>query len=219
MNIGFVAALACAVADWYAVARENKTLEYIFKPATMVAVIAATLLIPGGAQSVWQARWFVIGFCLSLAGDVFLMLPNPRLFLFGLGAFLLAHVCFIVGLNPTFPPGPAPVLIVPTALVVGLVVRRVVGALRASNHSSMIPPVIGYGVAMTLMVFSAWATLFRADWNETRRALVIFGATSFLVSDALLAWNRFVKPFDAAKLAIIVTYHLGQVALALSVWG
>src|SRR4051812_25769824 len=182
MNIGFVVALACAVVDWYAVARENKTLEYIFKPATMAAVIVAVLLLPGSAQNVWQARWFVLGFCLSLAGDVFLMLPNPRLFLYGLGAFLLAHVFYVMGLNPTLPPGLAPVLIVPTALVVGFVLWRVVGALRASNHTSLVAPVMGYGVAMTLMLFSAWATLFRADWNETRRALVIFGATSFFIS-------------------------------------
>jgi len=218
MNIVFVPALACAAVDWYAVARENKTLEYIFKPATMVAVIVATLLVAASVTEVWQARWFVLGFCLSLAGDVFLMLPNPRLFLFGLGAFLLAHVCFVVGLNPSFPPGLAPLLLVPTALAVGSVLWRVLGALRAANHTSLVAPVIGYGVAMTLMVFSAWATLFRADWNDTRRALVIFGATLFFVSDALLAWNRFVKPFGAAKLAIIVTYHLGQVALASSVW-
>lgn len=217
MNTAFVIALGCAIVDWYAVARENKTLEYIFKPATMVAVIVATLLIPGIAQDVWQARWFVVGFCFSLLGDVFLMLPQPRLFLFGLGAFLLAHVCYIIGLNPTFPPALALLLIVPIGGAVGWVEWRVIGALRASNHSSMVMPVIGYGIAMTLMVLSAWATLFRADWNGERQAFVILGAMSFLVSDALLAWDRFVKPFRAAKLAIIVTYHLGQIALAMSI--
>lgn len=217
MNIALVVALGCAIVDWYAVARENKTLEYIFKPATMVAVIVATLLIPGIAQDVWQARWFVVGFSFSLLGDVFLMLPQPRLFLFGLGAFLLAHVCFIVGLNPTFPPGLALLLIIPIGGAAAWVEWRVISALRASNHSSMVVPVIGYGIAMTLMVFSAWATLFRADWTGTRQALVIIGAMLFFVSDVLLAWNRFVKPFGAAKLAIIVTYHLGQIALAMSI--
>ena len=72
-------------------------------------------------------------------------------------------------------------------------------------------------LAMALMVFSAWATLYRAEWSGGRVLLVIAGATLFFVSDALLAWNRFVRAFGAAPLAVIVTYHLAQIALALSV--
>jgi uncharacterized membrane protein YhhN len=168
-------------------------------------------------HDVWQARWFIIGFFFSLLGDIFLMLPNSRSFIFGLGAFLLAHVSYIVGLNPTLPPFSALVLLLPCALVVGFVEWRVLKSLRAANHSSLIVPVIAYGVAMLLMVFSAWVTLFRPEWNETRRAFVIVGAMLFLISDGMLAWNRFVQPFNAAKLAIIITYHLGQIALALSI--
>jgi hypothetical protein len=39
----------------------------------------------------------------------------------------------------------------------------------------------------------------------------------FFVSDAILAWNRFVQPVPHAGLATIVPYHLGQMGLALSV--
>ena len=42
--------------------------------------------------------WFVAALVLSLAGDVFLMLPKD-LFVFGLGAFLLGHLAYIVGLH------------------------------------------------------------------------------------------------------------------------
>lgn len=217
MNIVFIFVLLCAFADWFAVARQNKTLEYIFKPATMLALIAATLLLMQTPHDAWQAQWFLIGFVFSLLGDVFLMLPNSRWFIFGLGAFFLAHVYYIVGLNPTLPPTQAFLLLIPCALIVGFVTRRVIASLRASDHTSLIAPVIGYGIVMTLMVFSAWATLFRPEWNDTRRVFVIVGATLFLISDGMLAWNRFVQPFGAAKLAIIITYHLGQIALALSI--
>lgn len=209
--------LALAAADWYAVARSNKTLEYIFKPATMVGVIALTLSLTLEPHDVWQTRWFLAGFVFSLAGDVFLMLPNPRLFVFGLGAFLAGHVCFIIGLNPTLPPTNAFALLLPVALVAGVVVWRIIQSLRAGNQTSLIGPVIAYGVAMTLMVFSAWATLFRPEWVGARVVFVIAGATLFFISDGVLAWNRFVRPFAAAKLAVIVTYHVAQVLLALSV--
>lgn len=217
MNTAFIFVLLCAFADWFAVARQNKTLEYIFKPATMLALIAATLLLMQSPHDAWQAQWFLLGFGLSLLGDVFLMVPNSRWFVFGLGAFLLAHICYIIGLNPTLPPPQAFLLLIPCALVVGFVTWRVIASLRVKNQAALVVPVVLYGVAMTLMVFSAWATLFRPEWNDTRRAFVIVGATLFLISDGMLAWNRFVQPFSAAKLAIIITYHLGQIALALSI--
>ena len=42
--------------------------------------------------------WFVAALVLSLAGDVFLMLPKD-LFVFGLGSFLLGHIAYIVGMH------------------------------------------------------------------------------------------------------------------------
>jgi uncharacterized membrane protein YhhN len=42
------------------------------------------------------------------------------------------------------------------------------------------------------------------------------GAVSFFASDTLIAWDRFVQPRAWMPLAIIVTYHLGQGALVLS---
>ena len=42
--------------------------------------------------------WFVIALVFSLLGDIFLMLPSDK-FVFGLGAFLLGHVAYTVGLN------------------------------------------------------------------------------------------------------------------------
>jgi uncharacterized membrane protein YhhN len=42
------------------------------------------------------------------------------------------------------------------------------------------------------------------------------GAGLFYASDAMIAWNRFVRPFAAARPAIMSTYHLAQGALILS---
>lgn len=223
MNIAFVVALACAVADGYAVARQNKTLEYVFKPATLLVLILATVLLLSSPHDAWQAPWFLVGLFFSLLGDIFLVLPNKRWFIAGLGSFLVAHIAYVVGLNPTLPPLAAILVFIPCALVVGAVVRRVIAALRTSaslgarNHSSLLLPVIAYGVAMTLMVFSAYATLLRPEWTNPRRILVITGATLFFISDSILAWNRFVNEFPSARLLVMVTYHIGQILLALSI--
>ena len=41
----------------------------------------------------------------------------------------------------------------------------------------------------------------------------------FFGSDAVIAWNRFVRPFAWAQLVIMVTYHLGQLALVTALRG
>jgi uncharacterized membrane protein YhhN len=50
----------------------------------------------------------------------------------------------------------------------------------------------------------------------TGNVLAGLGAALFVASDAMIAWNRFVRPFRAADLGIMVTYHLGQAGLVLS---
>ncbi len=209
-------ALGCAMMDWLAVARADKRQEFIFKPVTMLVVIFAAWLALPQAPHQWFAQFLIVGFAFSLAGDIFLMLPNPRYFLFGLVAFLGGHLAYIVALNPTLPPWEALWLALPIALVGAWLLFNLLRALHASKQDSLRAPVAVYGIAISIMLFSAWATLYRADWTNQQRACVMVGATLFFISDALLAWNRFVKPFAAAKLAVIITYHLGQIALALT---
>jgi uncharacterized membrane protein YhhN len=46
--------------------------------------------------------------------------------------------------------------------------------------------------------------------------LAIVGAALFVTSDSMIAWSKFVAPFAAAPVAIMVTYHLAQAGLVLS---
>lgn len=206
-----------AAIDWLAVARRQRRLEYVFKPATLVAILVGARLLTRGPHDAWQARFFLPGLALSLAGDVFLMLRSERLFLVGLAAFLLAHLCYIVGLNPTMPPLSALLILVPVAFIGVALYRGIAAGLRQRDKKGMLIPVAIYSVMLGLMLFSAWATLFRPAWTPLRRGLVIAGATLFFVSDAMLAWDRFVSPSPSARLRVHITYHLGQLALAASI--
>lgn len=220
MVIGYwalVTSLILALIDWITVARRQKRLEYIFKPATLVAVLIGAWLLTREPHDAWQARFFLLGLAFSLAGDVFLMLPGERFFLPGLAVFLLAHLCYIVGLNPTLPPCPALVFLVVVAVVGVTLDRPIVAGLRRQGQTAMLVPVAIYSLVLGLMLFSAWATLFRPEWTPPRQALVITGASLFFASDAMLAWNRFVAPSFWLRMLVIVTYHLGQMALVTSI--
>ena len=87
-------AAVVAAADWVAVARRSKPLEYVCKPAVMVALVGVALaLVPVSPAQRW---WFVAALVFGCAGDVFLMLPRDR-FVPGLAAFLVGHLCYVVG--------------------------------------------------------------------------------------------------------------------------
>jgi len=214
----FGAALVLAVLDWIAVARNWKQVEYVFKPATLVAVIVAAWLITRGPHDARMAQFFLPGLAFSLAGDVFLMLPGQRFFVPGLVSFLLAHVCYIIGLNPALPPIPALIPLAVIAVIGGLLLRGIAAGLRQHGQTTPLVPVAVYSVVLSLMLFSAWATLFRPapPWTFLRRTLVIVGASLFFASDSMLAWDRFVKELPLGHLKVMITYHLAQLALAAS---
>jgi uncharacterized membrane protein YhhN len=213
--------LALAIFDWLAVARGRKRLEYVLKPATLVAIMVGAWTLTRGPHDVWEARFFLPGLVFSLAGDVLLMLPGERFFLPGLVAFLLGHVCYIVGLNPTLPPWPAFVILVVVVAIGAIFYRSIASGLRQQGQTTLLGPVALYSLVLSLMLFSAWATLFRGEWTPLRQGLVIAGATLFFASDAMLAWDRFVTRSSVIRFLSIVTYHLGQMGLAgsIALWG
>ncbi|MCU1450099.1 MAG: putative rane protein [Acidimicrobiales bacterium] len=187
-----------------AVARKNKPLEYACKPAVMLALIGVAAAVHPALGD--RRDWFVAALALSMLGDVFLMLPRD-LFVPGLASFLLAHVAYVVGLRLhggsmlTWALAGAGVGAVDVVLA-----RPVLRAVRR-RHRDLLVPVALYMFVISTMVAAAVAT---------GMGLAIAGAVLFLASDTLIAWNRFVRPTTWGPLAIIVSYHLGQAGLVLS---
>lgn len=192
-----------AVADWVAVARGSKGLEYVAKPAaTLLLVGVALALVP---EDDTRRAWFVLALVLSLAGDVFLMLPR-NLFVAGLASFLLGHVAYVAG----FGLGEAWPWIAGVAVVAVAVGAPILRALLARGDKELVGPVVAYMAVISVMVACAIGT---AD------AVAIAGAVLFMASDSLIAWNRFVRPLAWAPVTIMVTYHLAQAGLVLSLLG
>jgi uncharacterized membrane protein YhhN len=213
-----LSALVVGAADWVAVARRRKSAEYVLKPLTMVVLIAAAAVLGGDEPG---ARWqfTVAALVLSLAGDVFLMLPND-LFLPGLASFLLAHVAYVAAFNPAAAPfwwvvGAAVGLLLLVTPIYVLLFR----GMRRSGQQEMAVPVAVYTLALGAVVASAVATAGRAYWGFGRAGLAILAAVLFAVSDGLIGWTRFVKDYSWAPVAIIATYHLAQVGLVIALLG
>ena len=194
--------LVFAVADWWAVWVERKQVRYVTKPATLAFLIGVAIALTPFDSRV--RTWMVVGLVLSLAGDIFLML-DEKWFVAGLVSFLLGHIAYIVGLQlaPT-SLGWTLVGLAVVAAAIATVGRRVVLGVRAGDHKEMVGPVIAYLLVISAMVVSAFGTA--GLW-------AIAGAMLFYVSDATLAWNRFLEQRRFGPLAVMVTYHLGQIGL------
>ncbi|MDQ2725610.1 MAG: lysoplasmalogenase [Actinomycetota bacterium] len=194
-----------AIIDWGAVGTGRRRLDQLAKPATLVLFLAAALALHPVHGSV--RAWFVIGLGGSLAGDVFLLWP-PRWFVAGLGSFLVGHLSYVVGFAlEQRSPGFAILGLLVVIAGAAAVGRTIVVAVGGGDDPALVGPVVAYIAALSAMVITAWgAGLFPA----------VVGALLFYASDATLAWDRFVKPLRRGRLAVIVTYHLGQAGLVLS---
>lgn len=205
-----IAAIA-AVIDWVAVwvdGPRSRAVERVAKPLVLLALLAVALAWPTGTGDDAAVRpWLVAALAASLAGDV-LLLPPGR-FIPGLVAFLLAHLAYLVAFAQL--PGSVSWLVVGVVLAVVVVatVGRVV--LGAARRIGLVAPVAVYLVAICGMAIAA---------TRTGVPAAIVGAWLFVASDAMLAWGRFRvpspgSPRGAARLrvAVMVTYHLGQVLL------
>ena len=199
-----------ALLDWVAVAADRRPLEYALKPATMVALGAVVLALdlPGG-QLRW---WYLAAIILSLAGDVFLMLPesamDPELsFVAGLGSFLVAHVLYVVGMVLLGVSGGWLVIgTVAAVLVIVTVGRRVIAGARATDRR-LFAPVMAYVVVIAVMIATSFGTGIIVG---------IVGALLFGFSDSVIGWTRFLRDFPHSRVVVMVTYHLGQVGLVLA---
>jgi len=189
--------------------RGPRALVYVCKPLTTLLVLV--LAAAGVGADPRYRTLIVVGLAASLAGDVFLMLPRDR-FVHGLGSFLLAHIVYGVAFART-PAGPGDAaLLIGLLLIAGGIVRALwagLGRLRG--------PVLLYVAAIIGMAWLA-GVRWRAD-AVPGAALAAAGAICFVLSDALLALDRFRRRIRHGRAWVLGSYYLAQVLIALSVPG
>lgn len=182
--------------------------HWLFKPSVMVIaiILIAISAYPTGARGQFYSKsWWLLGAALvgSLAGDAFLMVEG--FFIPGLVSFLLAHIAYIVLFRQGVRWFPRR-----TALAATLGVG---GAMYAFLWQGGLPaelriPVAVYVTAIALMAAQA---LGRASVLGDRAARqVALGACFFMLSDSLLATNRFVQPLPLAQVGVLATYYAAQ---------
>ena len=162
----------------------------------------------GAARSgVRDRHLLAVALTLSCIGDVLLHLGSRRYFGLALGAFLLAHVAYILLFAQSWPRPWRPRCLELTLTAAVLVYSVAVTGWLSARLGEYAVPVIIYGVAITGMTVSAILARFSTPF-------VWIGAMLFLVSDSLIAAGRFKTALPLTAL-IWPAYYLGQYGIAI----
>ncbi|MEO7105448.1 MAG: lysoplasmalogenase family protein [Rhodoferax sp.] len=180
----------------------------VFKPLTMaIAIIfVATRSYSTRATGRFNAL-LMAALVFSLVGDVFLMLPG-NYFIPGLASFLVAHLFYIALFRQGqvwFPNKKA----LACVLAVG-------AAMYAIVWGGLGNPVLKIAVAAYVSVIALMAAqaIGRAIVKGDAAARwVALGACIFMVSDSLIAINKFVTPVGLSSLWILATYYCAQLLI------
>ena len=151
--------------------------------------------------------WLTAALALGSLGDVLLDLPGDN-FVFGLGSFLLGHVCYIrlFLLNRekgSKLSGARTVLVAAVVLFTAGFTLWLMPVLKPDLGL----PVMFYVGALSAMTISAIALNASTNWIQV-------GAILFLLSDTILGANKFRGKVPYSGWLIWSTYYVGQTLIA-----
>jgi uncharacterized membrane protein YhhN len=188
----------------------NRSIDLLCKPLLMVLLggyfISKTRLHKHGLK-----LWVLFALFFSWGGDVLLLFQDsgPIFFLLGLSAFLLAHIFYIVFFHRIRIreniKGNAWLLLL-VVIYYGILIT-----ILSPHLGSMKLPVRVYGIVISFMFMLAMHML--SIRNRRAGKLMMTGALLFVVSDSLLAINKFYAPFDYASVLIMLTYGFAQLLI------
>lgn len=155
----------------------------------------------------------LIGLMFCMGGDVFLALPQKKMFLLGLVSFLIGHVFYVAAFIAV--AGLNTLTFIGTLLTLGVSIGVYIWL--KPHLGAMKVPVIFYIVVISVMLCGAWSILGEAALTKPGRLLVFTGALSFYLSDLLVARDRFLKQELSNRLIGLPLYYAGQFLIAFSV--
>ncbi|MEO5670374.1 MAG: lysoplasmalogenase family protein [Ramlibacter sp.] len=184
-------------------------LHRIFKPLAMLLAIAYVAQRLGPGKSSGRFGWLLVaGLAFSLAGDCFLMFPGY--FIPGLVSFLIAHLFYIALFKQGMPWFPSRR---------GLFITLGFGAAMYTFLYNGLNPTLKIAVAAYVIVIALMAAqaMGRATMLRDRASIgVAVGAAFFMLSDSLLATNKFAFPLPMAQLFVLATYYVAQILIAVN---
>lgn len=198
------------LADLTAIQLNYKIAEYVFKPLIVIWLLSYFILQTRNVKSDLK-KWIITALLFSWLGDVLLMLQgdNSIFFLLGLSAFLLAHLFYILFFH--FVRIRENVKSRWYLLLIVVIYYALLISILSPWLEEMKLPVRIYGIVISFMFMLAMHMLFIK--NNKAGLLMMAGALLFVISDSVLAINKFYHPFEMADLVVTTTYGFAQLLI------
>ncbi len=195
--------------------RGNHGLVYLCKPFMMV-VLSSWFFFNSRRVGDRFTLLVQAGLLFSLIGDVALMLQHldEFNFLIGLSAFLIAQLCYAMAfLHNIVETGQARGALISALVSVSLIAF---GYFFATTLIPAVDETIAIPVTIYIIAISAMGVTASFRLGRTYMRSFLFtmaGALCFVLSDSLLATNRFLSPMDHAPWSVILTYATAQLLI------
>ena len=209
------------------------SVYYFLQPSILskplpIALLSISCLLDSSNQHYSFLLFF--GLISSLSGDILLWcsdhktlpsLSSDDAFKFGLVCFFIAHVFYISAFykNVIQVWRESAVMKAVSLFVVSYYVLMM-NAILPVVGVELIGPVAGYGVVISAMIYHAIQRLYNEPKDGSislqSRQLAFFGSLFFVISDTVLAINKFKVAVPHAKIIVMSTYYIGQFFIAAS---
>jgi uncharacterized membrane protein YhhN len=190
--------------------------EYNIFIKPLICLSLAFYLFKESNMKVGFNRLVFAGLIFSLFGDVLLLYSGSDVFLFlyGLVSFLIAHILYSSAFFRDFKNKPQ------ESKYFGHLILFLMGVFSMSYYSIIRDylndfriPVLAYIFVISIMAILAGYRYRRVNLLSFR--LICFGAIFFVISDAALAYMKFVEPYTFAGILIMSTYMIAQFLITL----
>jgi len=185
-------------------------LRFYTKPLILISLIIYYFKM--SSEIAKELRNFTLmALVFSLLGDVLLMFThiNANYFLSGLVAFLIAHVMYILVFRKQKNSDKPSLVFLIALLIYGALIFYVLG----DRLADMLIPVVIYMLVILTMAFAASRRKGRVSLQSYN--LVLIGALFFIISDSLIAINKFYTEVPLADILIMTTYAIAQYLIVL----
>lgn len=193
-----------ALLDILAIINDNVFWQTISKPLIIPFLTAYYL-----SKSTSRNNWYVAALFFSFLGDVLLMDKN-NLFLYGIASFLMTQLLYIYIFSKGLINSSKPFII--QALTPFLIFFVVLISILGPRLENFLIPVIIYGFAISLFGSVSLLKYLVTPNNAGQKLLV--GAVLFIISDSMIALNKFHEPQSYYPVAIMLTYIIAQYLIA-----
>ena len=187
-------------------------IHFFIKPAILISLIIFFWRQCGHLASKTR-NLTLLALVFSLFGDVLLLFVDrsANFFMSGLVSFLLAHVMyilvFIMKRNTSKKATPFITILLLYALGLFYLLKDGLGGM-------LIPVLVYMSVILTM---ATTAFLRKGSVNNKSYILVFIGAILFMVSDSLLALNKFYMPLPFSNISIMLTYAIAQLFIVFGI--